>query len=147
MNIKVLKYGGSSVESIEKIKVIAEKLVNRHNHGEKLVVVVSAMGKTTNNLLSLAKDISENPHERELDMLLSTGEQISISLLSMAIKNLGVNSISLTGIQAGIKTNNIHNKARISEIDSTKILSNLEKNNILIIAGFQGVTDDGEITT
>lgn len=146
-NIIVLKYGGSSVESIEKIKSIAARLVNRSKNGQKVVVVVSAMGKTTNNLISMAKDVSSIPDERDMDMLLSTGEQISISLLSMAIKELGGNSISLTGIQAGIETNNTHTKARISSIDKERILSHLNEDKIVVIAGFQGVTPDGDITT
>jgi len=147
MNIKVLKYGGSSVENIDKIKAIAEKLVARKINGESIVVVVSAMGKTTNNLISMAKDVSNVPDARDLDMLLSTGEQISISLLSMAIKNLGHESISLTGVQAGIETSKNHNKARINTIDKDVILGHLANNKIVVIAGFQGVTPCGEITT
>ncbi|MGB3368361.1 MAG: aspartate kinase [Acidaminobacteraceae bacterium] len=147
MNIKVLKYGGSSVENIDKIKAIAERLIARKENGESIVVVVSAMGKTTNNLISMAKDVSNSPDARDLDMLLSTGEQISISLLSMAIKNLGHESISLTGVQAGIETSKTHNKARINTIDKDVILGHLSNNKIVVIAGFQGVTPCGEITT
>lgn len=147
MNIKVLKYGGSSVENIDKIKAIAEKLVARKENGESIVVVVSAMGKTTNNLISMAKDVSNVPDARDLDMLLSTGEQISISLLSMAIKNLGHDSVSLTGLQAGIETSKNHNKARINTINKDVILNHLSDNKIVVIAGFQGVTPCGEITT
>lgn len=147
MNIKVLKYGGSSVENIDKIKAIAEKLVARKENGESIVVVVSAMGKTTNNLISMAKDVSNVPDARDLDMLLATGEQISISLLSMAIKNLGHESISLTGVQAGIETSKNHNKARINTINKDVILGHLSNNKIVVIAGFQGVTPCGEITT
>lgn len=147
MNIKVLKYGGSSVENIDKIKSIAEKLVARKENGESIVVVVSAMGKTTNNLISMAKDVSNVPDARDLDMLLSTGEQISISLLSMAIKDLGHDSVSLTGLQAGIETSKNHNKARISTINKDVILNHLTSNKIVVIAGFQGVTPCGEITT
>lgn len=147
MKIKVLKYGGSSVENIDKIKAIAKRLVDRKESGESIVVVVSAMGKTTNNLISMAKGVSDIPDARDLDMLLSTGEQVSISLLSMAIKDLGHESISLTGLQAGIKTSDTHNKARISTIDKDVILSHLSSNKIVVIAGFQGVTPSGEITT
>lgn len=147
MNIKVLKYGGSSVENIDKIKMIASKLVARKENGDSIVVVVSAMGKTTNNLISMAKDISSIPDARDLDMLLSTGEQISISLLSMAIKDLGHESISLTGLQAGIETSDNHNKARITTINKDVILNHLSDNKIVVIAGFQGVTSSGEITT
>jgi len=145
--ISVLKFGGTSIENIDKIKSIASKLITRKISGENLVVVVSAMGKSTNKLVDLAKQISENPDKRELDMLLSTGEQVSISLLSIALKELGADSISLTGSQIKIITDNTHSKARINSIDKSIVMNYLNSGKIVVIAGFQGVTIDGEITT
>lgn len=146
-NLYVVKYGGTSVGSIEKIKEVASRLVDRKNSGDSLVVVVSAMGNTTNALVEMAKEVSPEPCHRDMDMLLSTGEQVSISLLSMAIKSLGHESVSYTGPQAGIITDNSHTRARISQVDKTKISGALEDDKIVIIAGFQGVTEEGEITT
>ncbi len=146
-NLYVVKYGGTSVGSIDKIKDVANMLVERKNAGDKLVVVVSAMGKTTDALVEMANEVSPEPCHRDMDMLLSTGEQVSISLLSMAIKSLGHESVSYTGPQAGIITDNSHTRARISQVDNARIMGALEKNQIVIIAGFQGVTEDGEITT
>lgn len=146
-NLYVVKYGGTSVGSIEKIKGVAERLAERRKKGDKLVVVVSAMGNTTNALVEMAKSVSPEPCHRDMDMLLSTGEQVSIALLSMAIKSLGLESVSYTGPQAGIITDDTHTRARISQVDSAKITSALDQDKIVIIAGFQGVTEDGEITT
>lgn len=147
MKINVLKFGGTSVESIEKIQSIAKKLVNRKNQGDNLVVVVSAMGKSTDELLNMAKSITPNPDKRELDMLLSTGEQVTIALLSMAINALGSESISMTGSQVSIKTDSTHSKARINSIDKNNMLNYLSEDKILVVAGFQGVTENGDITT
>ncbi len=147
MKINVLKFGGTSVGSIEKIQGIAKKLVNRKNQGDNLVVVVSAMGKSTDELLNMAKSITPNPDKRELDMLLSTGEQVTIALLSMAINALGCKSISMTGSQVSIKTDSTHSKARINSIDKDNMLNYLSEGKIIVVAGFQGVTENGDITT
>lgn len=145
--IIVQKYGGSSVSTTEKIMNIAKKLVEIKNEGNKLVVVVSAMGKTTDSLIKMSKEISSNPPLREMDRLLSTGEQQTIALLSIAINELGCKSISLTGEQAGIKTIGIHTKSKIDSIDSEKIMKYLMDDNIVIVAGFQGYNENNDITT
>nr|WP_296646347.1 aspartate kinase [Romboutsia sp. 13368] len=143
----VHKYGGTSMGSIEKIKSVARKLISEKEKGNDVVVVVSAMGKTTNKLVELTKEISNNPDKREFDMLLSIGEQISISLLAIAIKSYGYDAISFTGYQAGIKTKGMHTKSNIVDIDIDKIRKNLGQGKIVIIAGFQGVNENGDITT
>ncbi len=143
----VQKYGGSSVASIDKIKAIAKHLVSLKKTGKKLVVVASAMGKTTNMLITLANEVSPSPNKRELDTLLSIGEQQTIALLSMAINDLGAEAISLTGLQAGFLTTNNHTKSKIIDIDVKNIQKHLNQNRIVIIAGFQGVSEDGDITT
>ncbi len=144
---KVLKFGGTSVGTIEKIKEVAKNVCERAQSGEKLVIVVSAMGNFTNKLVEMMYQISDTPSKRELDMLLSSGEQITIPLLSTAIKELGCNSISLTGPQAGIQTNDQHSKARIESISSELIQTHLEANTIVVVAGFQGISATGDITT
>lgn len=146
-NTVVVKYGGSSVATTEKIQDIANRLVARQQQGEQVVVVVSAMGKTTDGLIRLAKEISAAPCKRDMDMLLSTGEQVSIALLSIAIKEAGGKSVSLTGYQAGIETCDTHSKARISNIRKDRILHHLNRSEIVVVAGFQGVTESGDITT
>lgn len=146
-NTFVLKYGGTSVGTTERIKNIASQLVERKKKGHNLVVVVSAMGKTTDDLIKLSKSISENPCKRDMDMLLATGEQVSIALLSIAIKELGFDSVSLTGPQAGIETCTTHSKARINRIQNDRIVSHLEENKIVVVAGFQGININGDITT
>lgn len=143
----VLKFGGSSVATLEHIQAIAGRIKARHDEGESLVIVVSAMGKTTNQLIDMAKQISHEPDGREMDLLMATGEQVSISLLSMALNALGCPAMALTGFQAGIKTNLVHTKARIEEIDPEKILACLLEGKVAIVAGFQGITEDGDITT
>lgn len=143
----VHKYGGSSVATISQIKEIAEHLKKLYETEKQIVVVVSAMGKTTNNLISTINEISQNPVPRELDSLLSTGEIQSSVLLSSAINEIGVNAVSLTGKQAGIKTSSDFNHAFIKKITSTRILSYLEKNFIVIVAGFQGIANNGDTTT
>ena len=147
MNIVVQKYGGTSVGSIEKIKFVARRVINEKEKGNEVVVVVSAMGKTTDNLINMSKEICNNPNKRELDMLLSTGEQMSISLLSMALEAEGYKSISLTGFQAGIKTQGIHTKNKIADIDVRKVKKYLQEGKIVVVAGFQGINEDGDITT
>lgn len=147
MNVKVLKYGGTSVGTTAKIKKIAKELAKRHNDGERIIVVVSAMGKTTDELVKKAMEISESPDRREMDMLLSTGEQISISLLSMAIREQGIGAISLTGQQAGIITDRFHTRARILDVKRDRMLKSLEEDKIVVVAGFQGINELGDITT
>ncbi|MFQ6041747.1 MAG: aspartate kinase [Candidatus Poribacteria bacterium] len=147
MGLIVQKYGGSSVADTEKIKHVAKQIVKTRNAGNDVVVVVSAMGKTTDGLISLAKEIMSNPPEREMDMLLATGEQQSIALLAMAVIAQGNDAISFTGPQVGIVTDGFYNKARIKSINEQKILEEVRKGKIVIVAGFQGVTIDNHITT
>ncbi|MFK4784951.1 aspartate kinase [Fusobacterium sp. MFO224] len=144
----VLKYGGSSVATIDKIKAIAEYVIKlKQNKYDEIVIVASAMGKTTNKLISLAKNISETPNQRELDSLLSTGEQQTVSLISMAINSMGTDAISLTGSQAKILTSGVHTKSKIKSINTDKIKSYLHEGKIVIVAGFQGINEHGDITT
>ncbi len=145
--IIVQKYGGTSVGSPEHIKRVAKRVIETKRKGYQVAVVVSAMAHTTDELETLAEEISSNPPEREMDMLLSTGEQISISLLAMAIHTMGEEAISFTGPQVGIVTDKVHTKARISSIDCKRLKEALSQNKIAIIAGFQGKTEHGEITT
>lgn len=145
--IIVQKYGGSSVANIERVKKVAEKIVERAKERNKVVVVVSAMGKTTDELIKMASKITSSPNERELDMLISTGEQVSIALLTMAIHSLGWDAISFTGMQAGIVTNAVHTRAKVTAVNHKKIKSALEKGKIVIVAGFQGIDANGDITT
>ena len=145
MKLIVKKYGGSSVATPTKIKSIAKKIAEESD-SNRLVIVLSAMGKTTDNLVSLAKKCSKNPNLIDYDLLVSSGEQISISLLSMALKDLGKDSVAYTGWQAGIKTNNAHSTARILGINANKIKQDLKMKKIVVIAGFQGV-NNGSITT
>lgn len=147
MSLIVQKYGGTSVATAEHIKNIARYVVDAKNSGHNIVVVVSASGNTTDELILRAKEITKNPPERELDMLLATGEQISIALLAMAINELGAKAISFTGAQVGIMTDSAHTKARIVSINPDRILAQINKGKIVIVAGFQGVTDDDNITT
>lgn len=146
-NIIVQKYGGTSVATPERIKEVAKKVIRAKESGNKVVVVVSAMGGTTDELLALAKQITPTPPERELDMLLSTGEQISIALLAMAISSMGYEAISFTGAQVGIFTDSVHTKARIVDIKPEKLLQALDEGKIVIVAGFQGVDMENNITT
>lgn len=143
----VQKYGGSSVANPERIKQVAERVVKYKKKGKNLVVVVSALGDTTNELIELAFQITRSPAERELDMLLSTGEQVSSALLAMALQRLGFSAISFTGQQVGIITDTSHTRARILKIGAERIKEELRKGRIVIVAGFQGMTETQEITT
>ncbi|MDF2500677.1 MAG: aspartate kinase, monofunctional class [Anaerosporomusa subterranea] len=143
----VKKFGGSSVATTAKIVGIAERVLKEKEPDDKIVLVVSAMGDTTDELISMAKAIDNRPSQREMDMLLSTGEQITISLLTMAFQKLGVDAVSLTGGQAGIATSGVHTKARIVDVNPERILAELDKEKIVVVAGFQGVTELGDITT
>ena len=145
--IVVQKFGGTSVADTDKIKNVAKAVIRERNLGHDVVVVVSAMGHTTDYLVKMAKDISENPSSREMDMLLSTGEGVSIALLAMALQAQGCPAVSMNAIQVGIMTEKVHSKARIINIKTDKIISHLEKGEVVVVAGFQGVTDDLEITT
>ncbi len=147
MAIVVQKYGGSSVANAERIQRVAGRVVECARKGKHVVVVVSARGDTTDDLISLAREITNEPPKREMDMLLATGEQISIALLAMAIDKLGHPVISLTGPQAGISTDAVHTKARIQDINTRRIRDELAGGKIVIVAGFQGATTEGEITT
>lgn len=143
----VQKYGGSSVANPERIKNVARRVANYRKKGYDLVVVVSALGDTTDELIELAAQISDSPPEREMDMLLSTGEQISVALLAMAIHESGCDAVSLTGAQVGIITDTAHTRARIVKIEADKIRRELKKGKIVIVAGFQGMTPEQDITT
>ncbi|MFA7572961.1 MAG: aspartate kinase [Lutispora sp.] len=147
MPIIVQKYGGSSIETIEKIRNVAKRIGERKEKGFDLVVVVSAMGKTTDYLIEMAHQVSHKPKKREMDVLMSTGEQVSISLLSIALNDIGIAAVSYTGPQLGIKTEGYHTKSRISEIDKDVILNAVNKGKVVIVAGFQGVNGNNEITT
>jgi aspartate kinase len=143
----VLKFGGSSVGSIEKMKQIASKIAQLHTKDKDLVVVVSAMGKTTNSLVEMATAAVANPSKREMDMLLATGEQVSVSLLALILNDMGIPALSLTGFQAGIRTEGIHTKNKIVDVSDHKIKAFLDEGKVVIIAGFQGINDAGDITT
>ncbi|WP_425446447.1 aspartate kinase [Dethiothermospora halolimnae] len=147
MNIVVQKYGGTSVGNINKIKGVARGIIREKNKGKDIVVVVSAMGNTTDKLINMAREISKTPSLRELDVLLSTGEQQTIALLAMTLKEYGYDAISLTGYQVGIETTGIHTKNKISDINMDKVKKHLNNGKIVIIAGFQGVNKNGDITT
>jgi len=147
MNVIVQKYGGSSLASVEKLKRISEMIAAVKNTGNDVVAVVSAMGKTTNSLIEMAKEISPTPSRREMDMLLSTGERTTMALLCIALNELGVDAISLTGSQAGIITNDRHNDARVIEVRPIRVQDELEKGKVVVIGGFQGVSYKRDITT
>lgn len=147
MAIIVQKFGGSSIANTEKIMAVAKRIVSTVKDGNKVVAVVSAQGKTTDTLIEQARAISENPPKREMDMLLATGEQVSIALLAMAIDSLNQAVVSLTGAQGGIVTDTQHTKARIRVVDCARIKSELGFGNVVIVAGFQGVSKSNDITT
>ncbi len=147
MALIVQKYGGSSVADAEKIRNVAGRIARARDRGDQVVAVVSAMGDTTDELLALAYRVAETPQSRELDVLLSTGEMVTSTLLAMALHSMGYPAISLTGAQAGIRTDSAYSRARILQIEPKRVLAELEKGNIVIVAGFQGITDDMDITT
>jgi aspartate kinase len=147
MALVVQKYGGSSVADAEKIRNVAGRISARWANGDRVVVVVSAMGDTTDELLKLARAVTDSPSERELDALVSTGELVSSSLLAMALRNLGQEAISLSGAQAGIKTDANHSRAKIVDMDPARVVRELEQGKIVIVAGFQGVTSEMDVTT
>jgi len=147
MALIVQKYGGSSVVDAERIKSVARRIARAKDKGDRVVVVVSAMGDTTDELIELAYQVSEHPSDRELDVLLSTGEIVSSTLLAMALKSMGYEAISLTGAQAGIRTDATYSRARILKVESKRVVRELEKGKIVIVAGFQGITEEMDITT
>jgi aspartate kinase len=147
MSLIVQKYGGTSVGSVSRIKAVAEKVAAKHRAGDKIVVAVSAMSGETNRLIELAKEIHEQPNLREMDVLVSTGEQVTIALLCMALEAEGVSARSYTGGQVRILTDNAHGKARIKEIDGHRIHGDLDAGRVVVVAGFQGIDDEGNITT
>lgn len=147
MGLIVQKFGGSSVANADKIKNVAKRIIEYKEAGHQVVTVVSAMGDSTDELIELARQINTNPSPREMDMLLSTGEQVSIALLAMAIEAQGHSVISLTGPQAGIKTDEKHGKAKILDVDTQRLEKELSRGNIVIVAGFQGLSGNNEITT
>jgi len=143
----VQKYGGSSVADAEKIRDVASRVAKAHDDGHQIVITLSAMGDTTDDLLELASQISDNPDPREMDVLLSTGELVSCTLMAMALRNMGYEAISLSGAQAGIRTNTSFGRARIAGIDPARMHQELDKGKIVIVAGFQGITEDMDVTT
>jgi len=147
MALIVQKYGGSSVADAEKIKNVARRIVTTKEKGNEVIVVVSAMGDTTDDLIQLARQINPKPQERELDVLLSTGELVSSTLMAMALHEMGYEAVSLSGAQAGIQTDTTYSKARILHIEPKRVIKELEKGNIVIVAGFQGITDGMDIAT
>jgi aspartate kinase len=147
VSLIVQKFGGTSVGSIERIQHVAKRIQKEVSEGNQPVVVVSAMGKSTDTLVDMAKQLTPHPADREMDMLLTTGEQVSIALLSMALHQLGVQAVSMTGGQAGILTEEMHGRARILDINKENVLQQVDKGNVVIVAGFQGVSVTGQITT
>jgi aspartate kinase len=147
MGIIVQKYGGTSVGDTGRIQIVARRICAAHEEGNQVVAIVSAMGDSTDELLRMAHEISADPRDRELDMLLSTGERISVALLAMAIHELGHEAISLSGSQAGVRTDTLHTKARITGIDDARLRDTLDNGKIALVAGFQGKSPDEDITT
>ena len=147
MSLIVQKYGGTSVGTVERIEAVAKKVAASHREGNQLVVAVSAMSGETNRLIGLANEISSDTNLREMDVLVSTGEQVTIALLCMALQKLGIDALSYTGSQVRILTDNAHGKARIKEIDSHRLQEALQAGKVVVVAGFQGVDEEGNITT
>jgi aspartate kinase len=147
MALYVYKFGGTSVGNVERIKAVAEKVKKAHDLGDQIVVVVSAMSGETNRLIALAKEMQNQPTERELDVLISTGEQVTVALLSMALHELGCDACSYTGTQVKILTDSSHTKARIRKIDDARIHADLNAGRVVVVAGFQGADEHGNITT
>jgi aspartate kinase len=147
MALVVQKYGGTSVGSIEKIRSVAERVIRYHREGSRMVVVLSAMAGQTDGLIRLAREITDDPDARELDVLMSTGEQTSVALFAITLKSMGYDARSLLGFQVGIHTDDIYGKARIHDIDTERIRNELDQGRIVTVAGFQGLDDHGDITT
>lgn len=147
MSLIVQKFGGSSVKDTQRLHHVAKRIAEVFRQGNQVVVVVSAQGKTTDGLIEKAMELSETPSGREMDVLLSTGEQVSVSLLAMALHRLGCPAISLCGWQVGVHTNGVHQNARIQRVDTRRIRKQLEQGMVVIVAGFQGINEDGDITT
>lgn len=147
MTLLVQKYGGSSLGDAEAVRRVAERIADAQDRGNQVVAVVSAMGDTTDELIELARQVSETPEPRELDVLLSTGELVSGTLVAMALRSLGRKAISLSGAQAGIRTNTSHGRARIAFVETRRVLDELGQGKIVIVAGYQGVTEDMDVTT
>jgi len=147
MALYVQKFGGSSVADVERLQRVAQRIYDTKQAGFDVVVVVSAMGKTTDDLVKLAKKVNADPNDREYDMLLSTGEQISISVLAMALHALGIGAVSMTGPQAGIQTDASHVKAKITNIEPARVQAEIDKGNVVIVAGFQGINPNNDIAT
>jgi aspartate kinase len=147
MALVVQKYGGSSVATAERIKAVANRIARRKAGGDDVVAVVSAMGDTTDDLIALAAQITDKPSEREMDILLATGEAVSMSLMAMALHDLGVDAVSLTGAQAGLRTDAVHQRARILSIEPDRIRSEVARGRAVIVSGFQGTTEELEVTT
>jgi len=143
----VQKYGGTSVGNVERIEAVAKRVIESKKEGHDIVVVVSAMSGETNKLLEFAGYFSQSPNQREVDMLLSSGERVTSALLSIALNEMGYSTVSMSGRRAGIVTDSIHTKARIEHIDTTAMKEELQKGNIVVLAGFQGVTENGEVST
>jgi aspartate kinase len=143
----VQKYGGSSVATADRIRAVAKRIVVRRKLGDSMVVVVSAMGDTTDDLIKLASQVTSHPEAREMDLLLSTGEIVSSALLAMAIKELGVPAVALTGAQAGIRTDRSHRRARIEAVEHHRVEREIERGKVVIVAGFQGITEESDVTT
>jgi aspartate kinase len=147
MALVVQKYGGTSVATAERIKAVADRIARRKHEGDDVVAVVSAMGDTTDDLIALAHQITDRPSEREMDILLSTGEAVSMSLMAMALHTMGLEAVSLTGAQAGLRTDAVHQRARILSIEPDRIRSEVARGRVVIVSGFQGITDEFEVTT
>ena len=147
MSLIVQKYGGTSVADAGRIQNVAQRVASRHRGGDRLVVVVSAMGDTTDQLVELARQISEQPEARELDLLLSTGETVSMTLLAMALHAQGIDAVSLSGAQAGLRTDTEHGRARILAVETERIQRELDQGRVVIVAGFQGITAELDVTT
>ncbi len=147
MALIVQKYGGSSLAGADHIRNVADRLARARDGGNQVVAVVSAMGKTTDELIALAHQVSERPDAREMDLLLSTGELVSCTLLAMALRTNGYDAISLSGAQAGIKTDTSHGRAKIAGVEPRRVMAELDKGKIVIVAGFQGITEESDITT
>src|SRR5581483_5169430 len=147
MPLIVQKYGGSSLADAERIRRVAGRIRATRDGGNDVVVVVSAMGDTTDEMIQLAHSVAVSPDEREMDMLLSTGETVSATLVAMALQSTGCSVVSLTGAQLGIKTDRSHSRARIIDIETDRVAAELNRGRCVIVTGFQGVTDEGDVTT